>query len=47
MNKLKQLCNNLRSSVWFMPSLIVVFSVAFAVAMIEADSAASDQWLAR
>lgn len=47
MNKLKQLWSNLRSSFWFMPSLIVLLSVAFAVAMIEADSAGSDQWLAQ
>ena len=30
-----------------MPSLIVLFSIALAVALIEADSAGSDQWLAR
>jgi uncharacterized membrane protein len=39
MNRLKQLWSNLRSSFWFMPSLIVVVSIAFAVALIEADSA--------
>ena len=47
MNKFKQLWSNLRSSFWFMPSLIVLLSVAFAVVMIEADSAGSDQWLAQ
>jgi len=47
MNKFKQLWSNLRSSFWFMPSLIVLLSVAFAVAMIETDSAGSDQWLAQ
>ncbi len=47
MNKFKQLWNNVHSSFWFLPSLIVVLSVAFAVAMIEADSAVSDQWLTR
>ena len=45
MNKFRQFWSNLRSSFWFMPSLIVVFSVAFAVALIEADSAGNDQWL--
>ena len=47
MNKFKQLWINLLSSFWFMPSLIVLFSVAFAAAMIAADSAGSDQWLAQ
>jgi uncharacterized membrane protein len=30
-----------------MPSMIVVFSIALAVALVEVDSAGSDQWLAR
>jgi uncharacterized membrane protein len=30
-----------------MPSLLVVASIAFAVALIEADSVASDRWLTR
>jgi uncharacterized membrane protein len=47
MNRLKQLWSNLRSSFWFMPSLIVVVSIAFAVALIEAHSAGTDHWLAR
>ncbi|PKN89486.1 MAG: DUF2254 domain-containing protein [Deltaproteobacteria bacterium HGW-Deltaproteobacteria-1] len=47
MNKFKQLWSRLRSSFWFTPSLIVLLSAAFAVAMIEADSAGSDQWLAK
>ena len=47
MNKFKQLWSNLRSSFWFMPSLIVMGSIAFAVALIEADSAGSDRWLAQ
>ncbi|MEN6375118.1 MAG: DUF2254 domain-containing protein [Smithella sp.] len=47
MNKFKQFWSILRSSFWFTPSLIVVLSVAFAVAMIEADSAVSNQWLTR
>lgn len=46
MNKYKQLWSNLQSSFWFTPSLIVLLSAAFAVAMIDADSAGSDQWLA-
>jgi len=47
MSKFKQLWSNLRSSFWFVPSLILVFSIALAVALIEADSAGSDQWLAQ
>jgi uncharacterized membrane protein len=47
MNRLKQLWSNMRSNFWFAPSLIVLVSVAFAVALIRADSARSDQWLAQ
>jgi uncharacterized membrane protein len=47
MNKLKQIWGNLRSSLWFLPSLIVAISIAFAVVLIEADSTGSDRWLAR
>jgi uncharacterized membrane protein len=45
MNKLRQLLGNLRSSFWFMPALMVTGSIAFAVALIEADSAGFNQWL--
>jgi uncharacterized membrane protein len=45
MNKFKQLWSNLRSSFWFLPSLIVLGSIALAIALIEADSAGSDRWL--
>jgi uncharacterized membrane protein len=47
MNKLKQLWSNLRSSFWFMPSLIVAFSIALAVGLIETDSTEADRWLGR
>jgi len=47
MTKLKILWSNLRSSLWFLPTLIVAASVVLAVALIEADSVVSDQWLAR
>jgi len=47
MIKFKQLWNRLRSSFWFMPSLIVVVSIVFAVVLIDADSAGSDRWLAQ
>jgi uncharacterized membrane protein len=47
MNKFKQLWSTLRSSFWFMPSLIVLVSIIFAVVLIETDSAGSDRWLAQ
>ncbi len=45
MNKLKQLWSDLRSNFWFMPSLIVLASIALAVTLIQSDSAGSDRWL--
>lgn len=47
MYKLKQLYSNLRSSFWFMPSLMVTGSIVFAVMLIEADSAGSDRWMSQ
>lgn len=47
MNKLKSFWSNLLSSFWVVPSLIVLVSIAFALVMIEADSAGIHQWLAR
>ena len=47
MHKFKQLWSNLRSSFWFMPSLIVMANIAFAAALIETDSIGSDRWLAQ
>jgi uncharacterized membrane protein len=47
MYKIKQLYDNLRSSFWFAPSVIVAYSIALAVVLVEADSAGSDRWLAQ
>ena len=47
MNKFKQIWSNLRSSFWFVPSLIVAVSIALAVALVEVGSIGSDRWLAR
>ena len=47
MNRLSRFWNNLRASFWFMPSMIVVASIALAVGLIEADAAVSDRWLAQ
>ncbi len=45
MNKLRQIWGDLRSSFWFMPSLMVAGSTVFAAALIEADSGGSARWL--
>ncbi len=47
MHKIKQLYSNLRSSFWFAPSVIVAYSIALAVVLVEADFAQSDRWIAR
>lgn len=44
MNKLTQLWSTIWSSFWFIPSLIVLISIAFAVVLIEAASG-SERWL--
>jgi uncharacterized membrane protein len=46
MNKLKQFGSNLRGTFWFVPTLIVAFSIALAVGLIEADSSGSKPWMA-
>ena len=45
MNRFRQLWSNLRSSFWFMPSMIVMASIALAAALIETDSFVSEQSL--
>lgn len=47
MNKLKQFWSTLRSSFWFVPSLMIAFSIALALALIEADSTGSKPWMER
>jgi len=42
MNRFRQVWSNLRSSFWFVPSLIVMASVVLAAVLIEADSAVSN-----
>ena len=41
MNTLKQFGSTLQGSFWFLPTLIVAFSIALAVGLIEADSVGS------
>ena len=47
MNRLTQLSNTLRSSFWFVPSLMVAISIVLATVLVEAESAVSDRWLAQ
>lgn len=47
MNKLKILWNYLWSSFWFVPSLIVAASIAFAMCLIEMHTDGTAQWLDR
>ncbi len=47
MSSFRQFWSNLRSSFWFMPSMIVLASVALAAALIESEYFVSDQWLAQ
>jgi uncharacterized membrane protein len=47
MYRFRQIWSGLRSSFWFMPALMVAGSIVLAVALVETDSAVSDQWLAQ
>ncbi|WP_434926286.1 DUF2254 domain-containing protein [Shewanella sp. HL-SH2] len=47
MIKLRQFWGDLRSSFWFMPSLMVTVSMTLAVMLIEAESAGLNQWLSQ
>lgn len=47
MNKLKQIWSHLRSSFWFLPSLIVAASIVVAVVLIQMDTAGSQEWMSR
>ncbi|MBE0555599.1 MAG: DUF2254 domain-containing protein, partial [Proteobacteria bacterium] len=44
MNKIRLLWTAMRSSLWFLPSLMVACSIVLAVVLIEADSSAIDIW---
>jgi len=46
-NALRRHWGNLRTSFWFLPSLIVTFSVALAAALIAADASDGERWLTR
>ena len=47
MNRLKQLWSGLRSTFWFLPFLIVLTSIVYAVVLIKIDYAGGDRWLAQ
>ena len=47
MNELKRCWSALPSSFWFVPTLIVAGSITLAMALVEAHSTGSAQWLAR
>jgi len=46
MNKLKRIWSTLRSTFWFVPSLIVAASIVLAMEMIALDSGGSQSWMA-
>jgi len=46
MNKLKQFLSDLRASLWFVPGVMIIFSVALALILIEVDSTVKAEWLA-
>jgi len=45
MNKLIRFWGDLRSSFWFLPFLLVLSSIVYAIALIRIDLAGSDRWL--
>jgi len=47
MNRFKQQWSDLRSTFWFLPFLIVLASIVYAVVLIQTDYAGGDRWLAR
>jgi len=47
MHKLIQFWTNLRSSFWFLPFLIVLSSVVYAVVLIQIDYSVGDRWLSQ
>lgn len=47
MQKLRKIWSSLRTSFWFVPSLIVAFSVALATVLVEADAHGGDELAAR
>lgn len=46
MNKLKQGLSGLRASLWFVPGVMIIASIALALILIEVDSHIKAEWLA-
>ena len=44
--KLKQILSDLRASLWFVPGVMIIVSVALALGLIEVDSTVKAEWLA-
>ncbi len=44
MNKLNQFLADLRGSLWFVPGMMIIFSVALALGLIEIDSSVQPEW---
>ena len=47
MNRLEQQWSDLRATFWFLPFLIVLTSIVYAVVLIQTDYAGGDRWLAQ
>ena len=47
MNKIKQIWSDLRASLWFVPGLMIIFAIALALVLIEADSTITMEWLTK
>lgn len=47
MNKLRQFWSDLRSTFWFLPFLIVLTSIVYAILLLQIDYAEGDRWLAQ
>jgi uncharacterized membrane protein len=45
MNKLSQMWTRLRASLWFVPGIMIIMSIALALALVEIDSRAGQDWL--
>ncbi|MGI8884718.1 MAG: DUF2254 family protein, partial [Pyrinomonadaceae bacterium] len=45
MHKFRQFLINLRSSLWFIPGLMIIGSIVMALALIEVDSHIEREWL--
>ena len=47
MNKIKQILSDLRASLWFVPGVMIIVSIALALVLIEVDSSVEREWLVK